>query len=121
MAMTAMIETSDGVTHPNAFALVYPLTLQTLTGDAQLRMTVHCWHSVDSRSAGKAELDGFPTEIQLDGDAALAAIVGGLGSMSAISWGSDPVANALVAESAIIAALENTVVGLMPQFSRIVE
>lgn len=119
MALTASITTADGVVHDSAYALVYPLTLQTLTGDSQVKMTLHCWHSQSSKENQYSELSGYPTEISFHGEAALEAIVNGLSAMADIEWTENPEQNALLAEAAIIEAIEDAIIGQRPEFTRI--
>jgi len=121
MALTANITTPDGGEHPNVYAEVYPLIIQTVTGDTELKMSVHCWHDLAAKQADKRELQGYPAEIRLAGEAAQIALVTGMAPLAGIEWTADPVTNAGLAEAAIIAAMEDVVTEQFPMFSRIVE
>ena len=119
MALTASITTSDGVTHTNAHALVYPLQIQTVAGDQEIRLTLHCWHDEAAKTAGRGELEGYPTEVRLNGEAAMAAIVAGMAPLAEIAWTGNPLADAALAEAAIIGAMESVVMAERPEFSRL--
>lgn len=119
MSLVGNITTGDGVNHTAAHGLCYPLQIQTLAGDPRVRLTLHAWHSEAARSAGASELDGYPLDLEWHGEAALAAIVAGLSAMSSIAWTGNPIADAQLAEQAIIAAMETAVCAQMPQFSRV--
>lgn len=119
MPLTASITASEGVSHANAYALVYPLQIQTVSGDQEIRLTLHCWHDAAAHAAKRGELEGYPTEVRLCGEAALNAIVAGMAPLAAIQWTGEPLQDAALAEAAIVAAMENAVVGERPEFSRI--
>jgi len=119
MALTAVITTDDGVEHTNAYAEVYPLTIQTVTGDMSLSMQLHCWHDLAAKAAGRGELAGYPQPISLNGSAAEVAIVTGMAPLADIEWTEDPIVNAGLAQAAIIAAMEDVVIGQFPMFSRV--
>jgi hypothetical protein len=116
MSLTAHITTPDGAEHPNAVAAIYPLTLQTIPGDMEVRMMLHCWHSAASRQAGASELSGYPAEVRIAGEQAQIAIVTGLASLATLQWTQDPATNAGMAEAAIIAAMEEAVIQQFPAF-----
>lgn len=105
MALTAFITTRDGIQHPNVHALIYPVEIRTLPGDYLLRITVHAWHDKTAHDGHYNELEGFPMPVQLQGEAAEAAIINGLSSLPF----SDPPDSSAIKE-AFVAALENVVV-----------
>ena len=119
MALTASITTSDGTEHPNAFAMVYPVTLQVLPGDAQVKIGLHCWRDEASKIAGRSELAGYPTEIVFIGEAADTAIAQGLLPLAAIQW-TGAEADLPIALDAVVAAIEDAVIAQRPEFSRAV-
>ena len=120
MAMTASITTPDGVEHSAAFAKVYPLTLQVLPGDERFPATLHCWHSAASFAANAAELSGYPQDITLSGAAAQQSIMDMMLSVLPITLTGDPEVDGPATIEAVIAALEEAVIALRPEFSRVV-
>ena len=118
MAMTASFTTPDGAEHPQAFAKVYPLTLQILPGDEIAALTVHCWHSQTAFESGLPELSGFPTEIRFVGQAAQQKIMQTLADMKAVPSTGDPLVDGNATTEAVIAALETIVCAERPEFSR---
>ena len=120
MAMTASITTPDGAEHPQAFAKVYPLTLQILPGDELAALTLHCWHSESAFDLGLPELTGFPTEIRFIGQAAQQKIMQAIAAMRAVPTTGDIAIDGPATTEAVIAALENIVCAERPEFSRVV-
>ena len=119
MALTANITTPDGVEHPNAYGLIYPMQITALDTEMRIDAGIHCWHDQAAKVAGRSELAGYPQPISLSGEAAQIALVTGLAPLAAIEWVADPVVNAGLAEAAIIAAMEAVVIGQFPMFSRL--
>ena len=118
MAMTASFTTPDGAEHPQAFAKIYPLTLQILPGDEIAALTVHCWHSQAAFELGLPELSGFPTEIRYVGQAAQQKIMQTLADMKAVPSTGDPLVDGNATTEAVIAVLEDIVCTERPEFSR---
>lgn len=119
MALTANITTPDGGEHPEAFASVYPVTLQTVPNDFRVNLTLHCWHSQAAKEAGMSELAGYPQPISLEGEQAQAAIVAGMAPLAAVKWTDSPIINAGLAEATIIGAVEDIVIEQFPMFSKV--
>ena len=120
MALTATLTTPDGAEHPQAFAKIYPLTLQILPGDEIAALTLHCWHSQAAFESGLPELSGFPTEIRYIGQAAQQKIMQTLADMQAVPSTGDPLVDGNATTEAVIAALEDIVCAERPEFSRVV-
>ena len=120
MAMTASFTTPDGAEHPQAFAKVYPITLQILPGDEIASLTLHCWHSEATFESGLPELSGFPTEIRYVGQAAQQKIMQTQADMKAVPSTGDPIVDGNATTEAVIAALENIICAERPEFSRVV-
>lgn len=120
MAMTASITTPDGVTHAEAFAKVYPLTVQVLPGDEKASVTLHCWHSESAFTAGASELSGYPVDIQFIGEAAQQRIMQAVVALGAVTPTGDPAIDGPAVTEAVIAALENIVIAERPEFARVV-
>jgi len=120
MAMTASLTTPDGAEHPQAFAKVYPLTLQILPGDEIASLTLHCWHSQAAFELGLPELSGFPTEIRYVGQAAQQKTMQAIAEMRAVPTTGDISIDGPATTEAGIAALEDIVCTERPEFSRVV-
>ena len=118
MALTANITTPDGVDHPEAYGLIYPMQITALDTEMSIRADIHCWHNQAAREAGKAELSGFPASVSWSGAEAGVKLVETLAGLAGITWGADPVANATLAQESIVAALEAAVVSVDTRFSR---
>lgn len=119
MAMTATLTTPDGAEHPQAFAKVYPITLQVLPGDEIAALTVHCWHSQVAFESGLPELSGFPTEIRFVGQAAQQKTMQAIAAMRAVPTTGDIAIDGPATTEAVIAALEDIVCTELPEFSRV--
>ena len=120
MALTATLTTPDGAEHPQAFAKIYPLTLQILPGDEIAALTLHCWHSEAAFTAGLPELSGFPTEIRYIGQAAQQKTMQAIAAMGAVPATGDIAIDGPATTEAVIAALEDIICAERPEFSRVV-
>ena len=118
MSLSAHITTADGVEHPAAFGLVYPLSIVSLADRMEIRADIHCWHSEAAFTADAAELAGFPATVSWSGAEAGQKLVETLAGLAAVAWGADPLTNAIAAKDAIVAALETAVVAVDTRFSR---
>jgi hypothetical protein len=118
MALTANITTPDGVEHPEAYGLIYPMQITALDTEMSIRADIHCWHNEAARESGKAELNGFPASVSWSGDDAGVKLVETLAGLAGVQWGADPVANAMIAQQSIVAALETAVVSVDTRFTR---
>lgn len=120
MAMTASLTTPDGAEHPQAFAKVYPITLQILPGDEIASLTVRCWHSQAAFESGLPELSGYPTEIRFVGQAAQQKTMQAIAAMRAVPTTGDIAIDGPATTEAVIAALEDIVIAERPEFARVV-
>jgi hypothetical protein len=118
MSLTAHITTADGVEHPAAFGLVYPLSIVSLADRMEIRADIHCWHSEAAFTANAAELAGFPATVSWSGAEAGQKLVETLAGLADITWVPDALTNAINAKDAIVAALETAVVAVDTRFSR---
>lgn len=118
MSLTGSITTNDGTVHPEVFAQVYPLNLQTLPGDEWARFDIHVWHSAEAKAEGCAELMGFPRNIQLSGAAMLYKLVAMGQAFAAVAWSDDPAIAAEQAEQVIITAIEDAAIEQVPGLAR---
>lgn len=120
MAMTASITTPDGVTHAEAFAKVYPVTVQVLPGDEKASVTLHCWHSEAAFNSGASELSGYPVDISFVGAAAQQRIMQAGVALGSVTPTGNPAIDGAAFTEAVIAALENIVIAERPEFARVV-
>ena len=118
MALTGNFITPDGTVHPEVFAQVYPLHLQTLPGDEWAHFDVHVWHSAEAKTEGRAELMGFPRNIQLSGAAMLYKLVAIGQAFAAVAWSDDPAIAAEQAQQVIITAIEDAAMEQVPGLAR---
>jgi hypothetical protein len=120
MSLVANITTQDGVNHPLAYGLVYPLSIVSLEDRMEIRADIHCWHSQEAFNNNSAELSGFPATVSWSGMDAGQKLIETLSGLTSIQWGDDPLVNAISAKDAIVLALENAVVSIDTRFVRLV-
>jgi hypothetical protein len=75
MALTGFLETDDGVQHPNAYGLCFPLVVQTFPTQ-KARWDFNIWHDYDACIAGKSTIKnlGFSVEGESLGVFMIAAV-----------------------------------------------
>ena len=118
--LTANLTTPDGVNHPAAHALVYPLTLTNLSdvGDVSVSCLIHCWHSADARLNGAEELSGFPASITWTGAEAGALLVAALSGLAEQSFSGTAEEKATAAQAFLVDQVEQSVIARDSRFTQ---